>query len=208
MPTTPTFAYEEQYWQHDITYIAGVDEVGMGALAGPVVAAAVIFTPNQELEGIRDSKALTAKKREELFIYIQEQAYAWGIGEASVEEITELNIRQAAYLAMRRALAAMSQVPEVVLVDGNVIPNDLPAAAESIIKGDAKSFSIAAASILAKVHRDGIMVQLSQQYPQFGFESHKGYGSKIHMEAIQEYGPSPHHRPTYAPIAQALAKIG
>lgn len=206
MPSNPTFAYEQQYWQHDITLIAGVDEVGMGALAGPVVAAAVIFPPDIRLQDIRDSKALSASKREKLVLYIQEKATAWSIGQASVEEITQLNIRGAAHLAMRRAITGLSVTPEVLLIDGNGIPSDLPAAAEAIIKGDAKSWSIAAASILAKVHRDTFMTEIDRDFPVFGFAGNKGYGSAAHMKALQEHGASPHHRPTYAPVAKALTR--
>lgn len=206
MPSNPTFAYEQQYWQHDITLVAGVDEVGMGALAGPVVAGAVIFPPNIRLQDIRDSKTLSATKREKLVTYIQEKATAWGIGEASVEEITALNIRGAAHLAMQRAIATLSQTPEVLLIDGNGIPKNLPAAAEAIIKGDGKSWSIAAASILAKVHRDAFMTEIDEAFPVFGFAGNKGYGSAAHMQALQDHGASPHHRPSYAPVARALAK--
>lgn len=198
----PSFAYEQQYWQHGLMLVAGVDEVGMGALAGPVVAAAIVFAPDIRLQDIRDSKQLTALKREKLTSYIKAKALAWGIGEATVDEITEFNIRGAAGLAMQRAIAWLPDVPEVLLIDGNSIPKNLPAAAENIIKGDNKSWSIAAASVLAKVHRDAIMVNIDKTFPSYGFASHKGYGSKQHLEALQKHGPSPHHRPTYAPVAR------
>lgn len=204
MPSNPTFAYEKQYWQQDIMLVAGIDEVGMGALAGPVVAAAVIFPTTVHLKDIRDSKTLSAKKREALTVYIKEKAATWGIGEANVEEITALNIREAAHLAMRRAIAQLTVIPEVLLIDGNAIPKDLPAAAEPIIKGDGKSWSIAAASIVAKVHRDAIMTTLDKKFPAFGFASNKGYGSAAHLSALEQFGPSPHHRPTYAPVARQL----
>lgn len=210
MPSNPTFAYEQQYWQHGLTLVAGVDEVGMGALAGPVVAAAVIFDraaelgiKNQELR-IRDSKTLSAKQREQANVWIQENALAWSIGEATVAEITTLNIRGAAHLAMQRAVAGLTTAPEVLLIDGNAIPKNLPAAAECIVKGDSKSWSIAAASILAKVHRDTIMTKLDEEFPHFGFAGHKGYGSAAHLAAIRERGPCIHHRPAYAPIKAIL----
>lgn len=205
----PSFESEEAYWNQGITLLAGVDEVGMGAWAGPVCAAAVIFgrsndqipNPNDQ---IRDSKMLSAKQREKAAIWIKDNALAWAVGEATVEEIYTLNILQAARLAMRRAVEQLPQIPEILLIDGqsrNLHPT-IPS--ESIVKGDQKSFSIAAASIVAKVHRDNLMVELGKQYPKYGFESHKGYGAKQHQEALRQFGVTQHHRAAYAPI-KALA---
>lgn len=201
MKTPPTFAYERQYWQQGIDLVAGLDEVGMGAWAGPVVAGAVIFAAGTRLRGIRDSKQLTSRQREQLAPQIKDKAVAWAVAEASVEEISALNIRQASFLAMRRALEQLKPTPELLLIDGRgeqLVP-DIPA--EYIIKGDAVCLSIAAASILAKVYRDALMIQLGEKYPNYGFAGHKGYGAPLHQQALQQYGPTPVHRPTYAPVA-------
>lgn len=187
--------------------IAGVDEAGRGPLVGSVVAAAVILDPNNPIEGLNDSKKLTEKKREKLFIEIQEKALAWAIAEASAAEIDEHNILQASLLAMRRAVEALAIQPEHVLVDGNKVPQGLTMSCDAIIGGDALHAEISAASILAKVTRDRQMVVLDQQYPQFGFAQHKGYPTKMHFAAIAEHGVIDQHRRSYAPIKQALAKI-
>lgn len=200
----PTFAYEEQYWNQGITLVAGVDEAGMGALAGPVVAAAVIFAPDCSLTELRDSKVISAKKRERLAIEIANQAVTYAVGEASVEEISALNIRGASHLAMQRAVAQLKPTPALLLIDGTPAQPSPHVPAVNIIDGDALSCSIAAASILAKVHRDKIMTALHTAFPQYGFAGHKGYGSSTHMAALQEYGACPHHRPTYAPVAAVL----
>ena len=182
---------------------AGVDEAGRGPLAGPVVAAAVILDPRQGIAGLADSKTLTARRREQLFDQIQDKALCCAIGQASVEEIDRLNILQATLLAMQRAVAGLRLVPARVLVDGNRLPR-LPMLAEAIIGGDAKVPAISAASILAKVHRDRWCEQIDAEYPQYGFAAHKGYGTAAHLAALRQHGPTPWHRRSFAPVAQAL----
>lgn len=209
MATTPTLEYEQAFWQQGIGLIAGIDEVGMGALAGPVVAAAVILKQDiapESLAGIRDSKKLSAAQREKLDSVIKNSAHAWAIGEASVDEITKINIRRAAHLAMQRAVDQLQSLPELLLIDGNPAQPHPTIPATNIIKGDSLSLSIASASIIAKVYRDAIMTQLDAAFPIYGFAGHKGYGSPTHLAALQEYGPCAHHRATYAPIASLLAK--
>jgi ribonuclease HII len=212
MKPSPTFDCERQYWQQDILHVAGVDEAGMGCLAGPVCAAAVVFDYAAESEimnqklCIRDSKQLSAKKREAAAEYIKEHALVWAVGEASVKEITKTNIRAASHLAMKRAVNALATVPQLLLIDGTPAQPHSHIPAVNIIDGDALSFSIAAASILAKVHRDYIMINLDKEFPHYGFASHKGYGSKAHLEALSTHGVTPHHRTTYAPVAQLLTK--
>lgn len=214
MPKTPTFDYEHQYWSQDITAIAGLDEAGMGALAGPVVAGAVIFSSKSipELEKeisqtpIRDSKLLSAKQREKAFNLIKGKASYWAIGMASAEEIDTINIRNASHLAMRRAIESLGITPDMLIVDGTSASIHPTIFSLSLIKGDQLSYSIAAASILAKVTRDSIMQELHTLFPVYGFESHKGYGAKQHMDALLEHGPSEHHRKSYAPIARLLTK--
>ena len=176
--------------------ICGVDEAGRGPLAGPVCAAAVILPEHLQIPGLNDSKKLTDKKRRELFPVIQEQAIAYGIGLASEQEIDEINILQATFLAMRRALEQLTVRPEIALIDGNR-ETDFGLPVKTVVKGDSLSANIAAASILAKVTRDNIMVELAQQYPEYGFEIHKGYGTKAHYEALRTYGPCPIHRKTF-----------
>ena len=208
----PTWEYEEQYWGAGIGLIAGVDEVGMGALAGPVCAAAVIFDSAAVLSSkydvasikIRDSKLLSAQQREKAQGWIKEHALAWAIGEATVEEINHINIRQASHLAMRRALTALGLIPDLVLVDGNPVQLHEHIPTTNIIKGDQLCYSIAAASILAKVHRDALMVELDAQFPVYGFASHKGYGSPTHLAALKTDGATIHHRRAYAPVAAAI----
>lgn len=207
MHVTPSFRYEQPYWEAGVRLVAGVDEVGMGALAGPVVAAAVIFSSGVTLHSIRDSKTLSPKKREALVDYITSHAMSWGIGEATVEEIDRHTIRGAVGLAMQRAMEQLSPGPEVVLIDGNYVPPGLVAMTECIVKGDAASWSIAAASVLAKVHRDTLMGILHEQYPQYGFATHKGYGTAEHMRALETYGASPSHRRSYAPVAAVLTSL-
>ena len=176
--------------------ICGVDEAGRGPLAGPVCAAAVILPEHLQIPGLNDSKKLTDKKRRELFPVIQEQAIAYGIGLASESEIDEINILQATFLAMRRALEQLTVRPEIALIDGNR-ETDFGLPVKTVVKGDSLSANIAAASILAKVTRDNIMVELAQKYPEYGFEIHKGYGTKAHYEALRTYGPCPIHRKTF-----------
>ena len=176
--------------------ICGVDEAGRGPLAGPVCAAAVILPEHLQIPGLTDSKKLTDKKRRELFPVIQQQAIAYGIGLASEAEIDEINILQATFLAMRRALEQLTVRPEIALIDGNR-ETDFGLPVKTVVKGDSLSANIAAASVLAKVTRDNIMVELAQQYPEYGFEIHKGYGTKAHYEALRTYGPSPIHRRSF-----------
>lgn len=174
----------------------GVDEAGRGPLAGDVYAAAVILPEGLEIPGLNDSKKLSEKRREELAPIIKEQAAAWCIASATVAEIEELNILQAALLAMQRAVAGLNIQPEFVITDGNQAP-DLPMLVQTVIGGDAKSASIAAASVLAKTARDAALRELDAQYPQYGFAAHKGYGTKAHYEAIDQYGICPAHRPSF-----------
>lgn len=176
--------------------ICGVDEAGRGPLAGPVCAAAVILPPNADIPGLNDSKKLSDKKRRELFPVIKEQAVAYGIGIATHQEIDDINILQATYLAMERALAQLSVKPELALIDGNRA-KDFGLPVRTVIKGDSLSASIAAASVLAKVTRDDMMLEMAQTYPGYGFEIHKGYGTKAHYAALTQMGPSPIHRMTF-----------
>jgi ribonuclease HII len=188
--------YEQKYWDLGIQYIAGVDEAGRGPLAGPVVASAVIFPQGVLIDGVNDSKKLTEKKREELFHNIHEKALAVGIGIVSHEVIDKINILQASFLAMNKALALLEIRPQQLLVDGNFFRHETYPV-ENIIKGDSLSHSIAAASIIAKVTRDALMVELHEQYPQYGFAKHKGYGTKAHIEAIRQFGYTPIHRRSF-----------
>ena len=184
--------------------IAGVDEAGRGPLVGSVVAAAVILDPNNPIEGLNDSKKLTEKKREKLFLEIKEKALAWAIAEATHQEIDEINILQASLLAMHRAVEALHMTPEHVLVDGNKVPQGLSMSCDAVVGGDALHAEISAASILAKVTRDHQMVELDQQFPKFGFAKHKGYPTKAHFEAIATHGVIDQHRRSYAPVKKAL----
>ena len=183
--------------------IAGSDEVGRGPLAGPVVAAAVILPDNYDLPGLTDSKKLSEKKREILFELIKEQAIAWAVAEASVAEIDQLNILQASLLAMKRSIEALAIIPDKALVDGNRCP-ELNIKVQAIIGGDLTIPAISAASIIAKVTRDRHMVELDKLYPEYGLASHKGYGTKLHMQAITQYGARPIHRKSFAPIKKLL----
>lgn len=188
--------YENEALLKGFTDICGVDEAGRGPLAGPVCAAAVILPKGVIIEGVNDSKKLSEKKREALFDVIREQSTAYSIAYATVEEIEELNILNAAMLAMKRAVEGLSVKADYAMIDGNRLPPlDIPC--ECIIKGDANSMSIAAASILAKVSRDRLCRQYALQYPKYGFEKHKGYGTKQHIEAIKEYGPCDIHRMSF-----------
>ena len=183
--------------------IAGVDEAGRGPLAGAVYAAAVILDPAEPIEGLRDSKKLTEAQRERLAVEIKEKALAWSVADASVEEIDELNILRATMLAMRRAVIGLRVKPNLVLVDGNRLP-ELPYPANAIVKGDDKIAAISAASIIAKVTRDHRMLEMDEQYPGYGFAKHKGYGVEAHIEAIKKLGVTPEHRRTFEPIATML----
>ena len=187
---------ENSLYSETVQLICGVDEAGRGPLAGPVCAAAVILPRDLQIPGLTDSKKLTDKKRRELFPVIQGQAVAYGIGLASEQEIDEINILQATFLAMRRALDQLSVRPDLALIDGNR-ETDFGLPVKTVVKGDSLSANIAAASILAKVTRDNIMIQLSEQYPEYGFEIHKGYGTKAHYAALTEHGASPVHRRSF-----------
>ena len=176
--------------------MCGIDEAGRGPLAGPVCAAAVILPPDCDIPGLNDSKKLSEKKREALFPVIQEKALAFGIGWATAEEIDRVNILQATFLAMARAVEALPAPADYALVDGNRMP-PLPIPGETIVKGDATSASIAAASILAKVSRDRLLRRLDEEHPEYGFAKHKGYGTKAHYEAIRKYGLLPEHRRSF-----------
>ena len=183
--------------------VAGVDEVGRGPLAGPVTAAAVVLDPACIPEGLNDSKKLTARKRERLHDLLVDVAEL-SVAHASVEEIDELNILRAAHLAMLRALEGLPRKPDFALIDGNMIPRGCPIPAEAVVKGDGLSASIAAASIVAKIRRDRIMMDLAQQYPGYGWETNAGYGSKKHMDALANLGATPHHRRSFKPVHNIL----
>lgn len=187
---------EQGHFDNGVKLICGVDEAGRGPLAGPVCAAAVILPPNAEIPGLNDSKKLSDKKRRELYPIIKEQAIAYGIAFADHNEIDEINILQATYLAMERAINQLSVKPELALIDGNRA-KDFGIPVETVIHGDSLSASIAAASVLAKVTRDDVMLQMAEEYPGYGFEIHKGYGTKAHYAALTEKGPSPIHRMTF-----------
>lgn len=187
---------EGQLYDSGLTCLCGVDEAGRGPLAGPVCAAACILPRGLELEGLNDSKKLTEKRREKLFEQITAQAVSYGIAFAEVEEIEELNILGATYLAMNRAIAKLSVEPELALIDGNRNAG-IAVPSRAVVHGDGLCADIAAASILAKVTRDRYMVELAAQYPQYGFDRHKGYGTQAHYAAIREFGPSPVHRPSF-----------
>lgn len=188
--------YEGMFAKQGYSCICGVDEAGRGPLAGPVCAAAVIFPQGLVLDDVNDSKKLTEKKREKLFDVIKENASAYSVAWASVEEIEKMNILRAAMLAMKRAIEALSVPADFAIIDGNKSP-DVSIPTFSLVKGDSLSQSVAAASILAKVSRDRLMLQYAEQYPQYHFEKHKGYGTKLHKEALLQYGSSPIHRKSF-----------
>ena len=187
---------EDSYYANGITTICGVDEAGRGPLAGPVCAAAVILPPHLDIPGLNDSKKLTDKRRRELVPIIKEQAIAYGIAFATHEEIDQINILQATFLAMQRALDQLSVKPELALIDGNR-EKDFGVPVKTVVKGDSLSANIAAASILAKVTRDDWMEEMAQKYPEYGFEVHKGYGTKAHYAALTEHGATDIHRMTF-----------
>lgn len=196
MSQVDMWAIEESCHAEGYRVICGVDEAGRGPLAGPVCAAAVILPEGLEIPGLTDSKKLTDKKRRELFPLIQERAIAYGIGMASQQEIDEINILQATFLAMKRALAQLSVQPDLALIDGNR-ETDFGLPVKTVVRGDSLSANIAAASILAKVTRDDLMVEMAKTYPQYGFDVHKGYGTKAHYGALREFGPCEIHRMTF-----------
>ena len=187
---------EDSFYARGISTICGVDEAGRGPLAGPVCAAAVILPPHLDIPGLNDSKKLTDKRRRELVPIIKEQAFAYGIAFATHEEIDEINILQATFLAMQRALDQLSIKPELALIDGNR-EKDFGVPVKTVVKGDSLSANIAAASILAKVTRDDWMEEMAKTYPEYGFEIHKGYGTKAHYAALTEFGATPIHRMTF-----------
>lgn len=188
--------YEQQAMEKGHKSICGVDEAGRGPLAGPVCAAAVILPHGTVIEGVNDSKKLSEKKREALFEVIKETAISYSIAYADVAEIEALNILNATMLAMKRAVEGLDVPADYAMIDGNRLP-DLIIDSECIVKGDAKSMSIACASILAKVSRDRLLYQYAEEYPVYGFDKHKGYGTKVHVEALRTYGPCPYHRPSF-----------
>lgn len=192
----PTFVYENDKYEKGFTAVCGCDEAGRGPLCGPVVAAAVILPKGAVIDGLDDSKKLTEKKRERLFDVIREVAVAYAIAEASPEEIDEINILNASMLAMRRAVDALSVKADFALIDGNC-SRGFTIPTETVVKGDSKSYSIAAASVLAKVTRDRICIEQDKEYPEYNIAKHKGYPTKEHMEAVKKYGPAPIHRKTF-----------
>lgn len=199
MATEPEFIFPD-------LIVAGVDEVGRGPLVGDVVTAAVILDPAKPIAGLADSKKLSDKKRQSLFELIVENALCFAIGRASPDEIDRLNILHATMLAMQRAVAGLAIRPQHVLIDGNRCPA-LEMSAQAIVKGDARVDEISAASIIAKVTRDREMIELDNQYPQFGFSKHKGYPTKLHVEMLEKHGPTPVHRKSFKPVKKALALL-
>ena len=193
----PTFEYELNAKSNGYKLVCGVDEAGRGPLAGPVCAAAVILPGNCIIEGLNDSKKLSAAKREKLYDEVKEKAIAWSVAYASVEEIESVNILNATYLAMNRAIEGLNINADYALIDGNRIPTGIKIPCETVVKGDALSYSIAAASIIAKVTRDHLMNEYDEKYPQYGFAKHAGYGTKAHTDAILKYGMCEIHRPSF-----------
>jgi len=203
--THPNLRHERKLWNAGLEAVAGVDEAGVGPMAGPVVAAAVIFSPETFIKGVNDSKQLAPERREELFPLIKERALAFGIGVACAAEVDQLNIFWATMAASERALAALCRTPDHVLVDGRLIP-ELKLPQTRIVGGDRKSFCIAAASIIAKVTRDRMMAEYDAQYPGYGFAQHKGYCTADHFAALDRLGPSPIHRRSFAPVWDAAQR--
>ena len=193
----PSFDYEERLYAEGYTAVCGCDEAGRGPLCGPVVAAAVILPRGFIIEGLDDSKKLTEKKRDALFDKVKEIAISWSVAFASIEEIEEHNILNATFIAMNRAIEGLNVSADFAIIDGNRVPKGIKVPCETVVKGDSKSMSVAAASILAKVSRDRLMLELDEKYPQYEFKRHKGYGTALHIEKIKEYGPSECHRPSF-----------
>ncbi|MBE6808119.1 MAG: ribonuclease HII [Ruminococcaceae bacterium] len=193
----PDFELEKEATAKGFKYICGVDEAGRGPLAGPVCAAAVILPLDTEIAGLNDSKKLSEKRREALYDVIKEKALAYCVAYGSLEEIEEFNILEATFLAMNRSIDGLAGKADYALVDGNRVPKGIKIPCETVVKGDAKSASIAAASILAKVTRDRLLLEYDKEYPQYNFKKHKGYGTKEHTDLILEYGPSPIHRMSF-----------
>ncbi len=201
--TAPTFDLEHSFLARGMSRVAGVDEVGRGPLAGPVTAAAVVLDPQAIPDGLNDSKKLSPKRRDALLPLIMESAEV-SVAHASVEEIDEINILRAAHLAMVRALDGLTPAPDHALIDGTMIPRGVSCPASAIVKGDGRCLSIAAASIVAKCARDAIMVDLAQQHPGYGWETNMGYGAPMHLSALRELGPTPHHRRSFKPVHNML----
>ncbi len=208
----PDFSREKKLFEKGYTYIAGVDEAGRGPLAGPVVAAAVVFSNNKIIgelieKGVRDSKTLSIKKREYLYELIIERSHDWAVGNVSEKIIDKINILEATKLAMRKAVESLNNTPDFILVDGINTIEDFPASQIAIPKADQFVFSVSAASIIAKVTRDRILMNFDEQYPGYGFATHKGYGTKFHMEMIKKMGPCKIHRKSFKPIEKLFSKI-
>lgn len=193
----PDYEFEKAAVNSGFSCICGVDEAGRGPLAGPVCAAAVILPEGAVIEGLDDSKKLTEKKREKLYDIIKETAVAYSVAYGTLEEIESVNILEATYLAMNRAIEGLSVKPDFALIDGNRVPRGIKIPCETIVKGDSKSMSVAAASVLAKVTRDRLMLEYDKKYPEYNFKMHKGYGTKEHTELIKQYGPCEIHRPSF-----------
>lgn len=208
LPPAPDMSAEAAAYAEGRTRVCGIDEAGRGPLAGPVVAAAVVLPPSYELPGLNDSKKLTARRREALYEHLMaDESVLKCVATATVAEIDELNILRATHLAMARAAQGLPQPVDFCLIDGLAVPG-FPLPSANLVKGDARSLSIAAASVLAKVTRDRYMAQLAEQYPQYGFDRHAGYGTKAHLQAIHQYGITPHHRRSFAPVAQMELPLG
>ena len=193
----PDYEFEKAAVNSGFSCICGVDEAGRGPLAGPVCAAAVILPEGAVIEGLDDSKKLTEKKRERLYDIIKETAVDYSVAYGTLEEIETVNILEATYLAMNRAIEGLSVKPDFALIDGNRVPRGIKIPCETIVKGDSKSMSVAAASVLAKVTRDRLMLEYDKKYPEYNFKKHKGYGTKEHTELIKQYGPCEIHRPSF-----------
>lgn len=199
----PDFSFETAAFARGARCVVGVDEVGRGPLAGPVTAAAVRLDPARIPAGLNDSKTLSAKRRGALFDVLMQTAQV-SVAHASVEEIDRINVLAASHLAMCRAIGGLPETPDFALIDGNLLPKDMPCGAEAVVKGDARSLSIAAASIMAKVTRDRIMMDLAQHYPGYGWETNAGYGAPMHRAALQNLGVTPHHRRSFKPVHNIL----
>ena len=206
MAGTASLRFEEEAWSRGLSRVAGLDEAGRGPLAGPVVAAAVVLRPGQSIDGAADSKTLGVPARRELCRSIRDRAAGWSLGAASVPEVERLNPLRASELAMRRALNALAGEPDHLLVDGREMAG-LPEH-RAVVRGDARCHSIACASILAKVVRDRLMRRLHPRYPEYGWRTNVGYGTPEHLEALARLGPTPHHRRTFGPVAQATLELG
>ena len=203
-PRSQLLSFERETWRQGILFIAGIDEAGRGPLAGPVVAAAAILPKKIKIPAVNDSKQLSEKQRNELRALLLEiPGFRYAVSEIQADEIDKLNILKATHLAMRRAVLQLPET-EIAFVDGLRVP-DMPVKCRFIVKGDAKSASIASASILAKVHRDEIMMRYAEKYPEYGFDRHKGYGTAEHLKALKKYGPSPIHRRSFAPVRELVS---